>query len=558
MLITLAIWVVVAGLAGVIGAGYFSMTSGSSPAERLVVNLWLGAGILSNGWLTVALWLPLSPVTAILTAAVLLGVIIQTKPFRLRVATLGRDLAPDAWTLALAVGLASIVAAVVAVAPVTLIDTGIYHYPAARWLAEYGVVKGTALLDVQLGYASSWFALFAPCLHGGMKTRAAALGSGLALALWLSSAGFAGLRIYRGDGQPTDWFLVWATVLGVGAVSTLDGLLASSSPDVPTAALIITIAWVLLGQRPAAEPRSGWTAAALAAVALSIKLTAAPVLVVAGWLAWRASGWKWKTALSLAVMVIGLLLPVTVVRAMASGHPFFPSKLCALPVAWRYDMNPWQMADGTPRELTVAIRDQARWDWGALASPRYSQGPLDGLLDWRWLPAWPSHEPVAAGLLAASVVATLAMLLGRRQSVVGWGWVLGLGWFGSAYVLLQAPSLRFGVGYFVIPPALGLAYFSTHLPRWVPALLGAGLVTLLPFPASVPLWRPPRLTPTPVSIQQVNGMRLYQPVPQPGIFPRCGDSPLPCGSNIAPTVRLRDPRRGVAAGFIRGRPSGRE
>ncbi|MCS7080597.1 MAG: hypothetical protein NZ585_11210 [Chloracidobacterium sp.] len=554
MLITLAVWILLATLASVIGSACLAGSAGTNPTERFVVAVWAGVGVLANLWLVAALGTALTPWVAAVVAAVAVGAALRLSQLRLVWLENVRLRSPAALFSFTAVT----VAAAVAVAPVTLIDTGIYHYPAMRWLAEYGVVKGTALLDVQLGYASTWFALFAPFTHGGMKTRTAALGGGFALALWLTSAVLSGLRIVRGVGRTSDWFLVWATALGVGALSQVEGLLPSSSPDVPTAALIVTTAWVILSgeQSPDGVRAGGQWATVLAGVAVGIKLTAAPLLLVAGWLDWRAAGYGRRAALGLAAIGGAALLPVTLARVVASGCPLFPSKLFALSVPWRYEMNPWQVADGTPRELTVAIRDQARWDWGALASPRYSDGPLNGLLDWRWLPDWPSHEPVAAALLAGGLSATLVMLTPpmRCLRVPGWGWMLALGWLGGAYVLTQAPSLRFGVGYFVIPPALGLAQVSAGLPRWSPILPALGLAVLLPWPSAVPLVCPPRLTPTPVALENVNGMALYRPIPQPGVFPRCGDSPLPCGSNIDPTVRLRDPRRGVVAGFVRGCP----
>ena len=552
MLLTLAIWIVMIALAGLVGRVCLSGVDFFNPSEQFTVSLWVGVGVLSNLWLCTAFWLPLAPWVAALTAVILLLALRRMRPTRPLLPEWGKlRLSAAAGLLAVAL----VAAAAVAVAPVTLVDTGIYHYPAMRWLAEYGVVKGTALLDVQLGYASPWFALFAPWVHGGLKTRAAGLAGGFALALWLVGAGLAGLRLYRGTGRPGDWFFIWATALGIGALGTAEGLLASSSPDVLTAALIVVILWMMLDREnvplPARHGRD-WAVAALAGIAAAIKLTAVPLLLLAGWLVWQSAPRRRWTALAFVALGGAALLPVTLARVLTSGCPLFPSKLLALPVAWRYEMNPWQYSSGIPRSLTTVIRDQARWDWGALAVARYSTGPLNGWLDWHWLPGWPTHEPVAAGLLAGSGLATLVCLIRRRKMPASWMWALGTGWLGSVYVLLQAPSLRFGVGYFIVPLALGLGQLSGTFPRWSPLLVWSVVLCLLPFPSRLPLVRPPRLEPVPVVLTEVNGMKLYQPVPRPGIFPRCGDSPLPCGSNIDPTVRLRDPRRGVAAGFIRG------
>lgn len=41
-------------------------------------------------------------------------------------------------------------------------DTGLYHTGAIKWMAQYGLVKGLALLQIRYGLVSSWFCLAAP------------------------------------------------------------------------------------------------------------------------------------------------------------------------------------------------------------------------------------------------------------------------------------------------------------------------------------------------------------------------------------------------------------
>lgn len=64
--------------------------------------------------------------------------------------------------------------------PVTLYDTGFYHFQAIRWLALAGTTPGLALFFVPLAYPSSWLALSAPWEAGSLVARAASVTGSLA------------------------------------------------------------------------------------------------------------------------------------------------------------------------------------------------------------------------------------------------------------------------------------------------------------------------------------------------------------------------------------------
>ncbi|MCS7080197.1 MAG: hypothetical protein NZ585_09125, partial [Chloracidobacterium sp.] len=67
------------------------------------------------------------------------------------------------------------------------------------------------------------------------------------------------------------------------------------------------------------------------------------------------------------------------------------------------------------------------------------------------------------------------------------------------------------------------------------------------------LVRPRALRTPEVTVKRINDVAVYQPVEGP-----CWAAPLPCGLEIDPRIALRDPRRGLAAGFKRRIAAGPE
>src|SRR5690606_8335786 len=66
--------------------------------------------------------------------------------------------------------------------PSMVYDSGLYHYPLMRWMAEFGVAPGSALLHFRYGFSSSWLATAAAVDFGPWQGRAAAVTGGLAYA----------------------------------------------------------------------------------------------------------------------------------------------------------------------------------------------------------------------------------------------------------------------------------------------------------------------------------------------------------------------------------------
>ena len=133
-------------------------------------------------------------------------------------------------------------------------DTGDYHYPAIRWLAEFGSVAGVAHLIERLGFVSSVFSPVAP-FDAAFPTHALPVVNGFMLCLVAGQAALVMRRIVLSAARPSDWFLAAASlaILGIGL---LIGSFTTPTPDVSVMVLTIAAAWRMLTTCESTNSRS--------------------------------------------------------------------------------------------------------------------------------------------------------------------------------------------------------------------------------------------------------------------------------------------------------------
>jgi hypothetical protein len=193
----------------------------------------------------------------------------------------------------------------------------------------------------------------------------------------------------------------------------------------------------------------------------------------------------------------------------------------------------------------------------------------------------------ASNLLIVCVL-ILALATYRRQ-FAGKNWLLAIGLLGTALMIYGAPSLRFGVGYIAILLAcFAVAHhealdraarsITLRLTEYKPALLrqtttvlalllAAGGLTIglyrvvarTPAPRSetiaraedsrFPFLMPPRIYSAKVARLRLNDFDYYRPIESD----QCWGTQLPCvAEDPRADIMLREPARGIAAGFRRG------
>ena len=536
MLLLLGLWAVLLAVALPVGAACVRLVAPGqtrlAPADRFCLFAWCGLFALGSLLLALSLWTPLAPAPGIGIAVLAAAVALMNRRARdeLRAAALSRR---DAIAL-LPVGLACAFAAAVSLPPG---DTGLYHYPLIRWLADTGTVPGLALLHYRFGLSSSWLALAAPLDAGPWTGRVAALTGGLGFLLLASHLAIVAPRALRTEADDADRFLAiaYAIVLVAAAGQSLQG---SPSPNLAPAVAIVLSAWMLLRAREGDVPNLD-LAIVLAAGGTAVKLVTAPSLVVA--IAARAFAGNPRragTALGIAALLIG---PLLIANARASGCWLFPAAVSCMD-------GPSSVGTATAAAVTSDVLNWARYaDRSGLGMP---------FMSFEWIPAW-TAQPRNLGFLAAIVAGVVAFCTCRGSRGAS-----AAGLAGAIYFLVAAPDVRFAAGYIAI---LGGA--AAACPRWpvspIPApmrgpawsVIVAGCVVALGMgqalrhgvPANA--WLAPDALPGARTVARVvNGVRYRVTTGTD----ECWAETRPCAPYEPPqTLRLCDSQRGERGGFCR-------
>jgi hypothetical protein len=476
-------------------------------------------------------------------------------------------------------------------------DSGLYHLQYIKWLSEVGLVPGMGLIHWRLGISSSWFALAAPFNQGPLTGRMFTMPGGFCLWMLLLQTGIAVKHLIRQQGRKQDLFMLCSALLVIPLV-LFWGMPNSPSPDLPVICLEIVSAWAILSisfAHPVANQKSTRTITLaliiLAAGAMSMKLSAAPLLAVAGLFHLFHRGISFSKLLTAAGIVILILAPLAIAGVLISGCAFFPSTMLCMDL-------PWSLGQSVIAEKSRIIQEWAKW--GGAPTPA-------GATSWNWLVPWIYAEKVGSTLILITLTSAAIILCSakRRLTVGGSLPVIAIGLSGTAFMLCTAPSWRFGLGYLTLLPALvitlwGETVITAAFASPTAALLRnpALLVTIvalaialhchiLPRPsyklldiyfagnpeisADHPhfnLLLPPNAQNICNNIDPATGKTVvltkntlvekhaldfiyYQPAESE----TCWDSPLPCAASPADdppdNIALRDRKHGIAGGFIR-------
>ncbi|WAL61149.1 LIC_10190 family membrane protein [Thermocoleostomius sinensis] len=553
--------------------------------DRLIISQWLGVIVLAVTLLAVSLLAPLSLPIGVLVASVLCSLALMSPSARLELLGQFQQLKG-----VILLGYSAVVLSLAALLtrPVTWLDTGLYHYSAIQWLAQYGSVTGVALIFNNLGFVSAWFALSAPLNPAILGARGAAVLGGFVLLLavlhWLVCL----LQWIDNCGQASDRFgLIFLSLLLpiVLLFRLFTQILVSPSPDMPVAFLIGIVPWAILvidnAEIKPEPPRRRTNHAAiipliLSVGAMTIKLTTFPLLVI-GSLYYLTRNFRSGRQLGVGGVVAGLLLaPMLLAGIKMSGCPLYPSSVLCFDLPWLPSLE----------KITEVERGTHGWTtW--FGSPPDNENP------WLWLlRSWLQSERSNLGIVLLSLLSATAIVVSLKplleSSVRGKYWVLATGTLGFSFLMATAPFLRFALPYLLVLPSLvlliwyerifpraalsgdesgvALQYFfvppsvsSSYLSRLlgiphqiiVSIALAVIAVVLTIFLQRNPIahvFLPPPMRTTAFVTKQVNDITYFSPEVTGEV---CWDIPLPCGFIIDPDVRLRNPDRGVSSGFVR-------
>jgi hypothetical protein len=415
--------------------------------DQVVISIWIGLLILINVLLGVSLFTPLSPWVVIsLTLLLLVGSLLSRVNRRFI-----RELAQSP-SISTIIGLTGLTLGVAAYCSQVIVwyDSGLYHVQVIKWLSEHGLVPGLALIHSRFGFISSWFVLPASFDHGMLQGRLLSLPGALCLLLLLGHFLAAFVSVVRRHGRRQDLFMIAASLLAIPVIMVW-GMPNSPSPDFPVIVLAIVSAWAMLAISGQEGKSRGDEALLnvrmvpliLAAGAASIKLSAAPLVVVAACFYLFSDRMRAGRIAVAGSLILLALAPTAAAGIVTSGCLFYPAPFICLDL-------PWSLGADLAATESRLIRDYARWG-GMLPSAEYATS-------WNWIMPWLRAEKVSAALILLSLSA-LAMLVRTRARLTlrQHGYIVALGISGTAFMFYGAPNWRFGLGYMVMLPALAIA-----------------------------------------------------------------------------------------------------
>lgn len=453
MLFHLASWSLLSLFGALIGTAILAVFKSSvfcHVGDRVIAATWLGLLTMATSLLGLSVLVPLSPTVSFSLLTILTAVALSTESARRELMLwLSYLTGPVIFGL----GILGISAGLNSTRMVEAYDTALYHYQFVNWLSKFGTVRGFALLQERFGTSSSWFALAAPFDFGLYQRRVAGLTGGLALFLCSLHLALAACRVLYHRSNRADWFLIGGYVLIIPICLTWT-FEVSLSQDLPIWILTLLTGWLML---VVGDPKSGRTPVVgsdqgpvlpllLAAGALTVKLSAAPMVLIAGIFYWFNSSTKWVSRLVLAMSAMMISIPMFVTNVIASGCPLYPNSFLCLNV-------PWGVGKEAAKQSAAGITEWARW--GGPAPP--------GATTWNWILPWFSHldKLLLISFCCLCLVGFAASREWRGNQPLLY--VLGLTFVGTAFVSVSAPNPRFGAGYLALCPALFLTSIGPKL-----------------------------------------------------------------------------------------------
>ncbi|WP_139362224.1 LIC_10190 family membrane protein [Hymenobacter sp. CRA2] len=553
MLLVLLVWLLAAVVSTVFGAAAFRLAArlGVAGAERLPAPEWLslvGLALLTAG---LEVWSLAAPIDAWAQGVaggltvVLMGLNRRPLVSWWQAQLPARWAAPE-WAGALL--LALLVAWLLTFAAQVPInyDVGLYQLQTLQWTEHFAAVPGLGNLHGRLAFNSSLYlplALFKVSLPAGGVYALSSYAYPL-LSLAAVRPVVASLR-----GTAPDARLVWVPVLVLLLlVYTFQVWLSSVTSDCTTAALLALL-FLYYAQHPPGQATEAnrLVLVLLAALAVTFKLSALPVLLLPAYAVWAGrglQGWQrtWLLPLGLGLT---LGLPWLARNVVLSGYLVYP-----LPALDLFAVD-WKLPAPYARMEHNMIVNLAR---NSAQSP---YAPPHQTL-WEWWPNWwqpmrgfPGAVFIAG--LASPLVALWRWRRPRTTSEAGWagGWLVA--WLGSVFWFVAAPDFRFGAGFLVVAavwpwvgprwPGLGASRWLRYVPAgllvlWVLHNLRDPLYQLRHQPARFArrtVW--PELPPVPATVPVPVAPGLWVRVPREGF--QCWDAPLPCAHCAEAGLRLR-------------------
>ncbi|MBF0441379.1 MAG: hypothetical protein HQK54_05695 [Oligoflexales bacterium] len=617
--------------------------------DKFAISVWIGVILLSNALLAVGLFTSLNLANGISTAISLSLMSILISRLFLKERKLWQEI-KELFTKSFIASfiLIQVGVAIYVVRPIIIWDdSGLYHLGVIRWLNEYGSVTGLAKVSDRFGTTSAWLALAAPFNSAEFGTLFATFTGGFALFMLSIHNLFSVTEILDGKGKRADWLILICSMLMLPFIVAVS-LAISPSPDVPVIVCTAIAAWsmlLLIERQDSPDEKSifdyRFFPVFIGIGVVSIKLAGLLLLLSsAAFYVLRNDGKFIKRVLLCGVISLFVLLPFLLTNYKTSGCVLFPGDLFCFNVPWHVsgkglilgvlnfarttggaDLkigDPWFLEWCTKNSVFGFLILASIFSFIEIFSPRHFIKykfnfifSLIGiliiflLLTRKISALW--QPPIIAAIPVAIITSCSILSLFQKShplqslekcEISTCFWIVFMGLSGTMYVLWQAPSIRFGLGYGAIAPSLicslhlhesiskrrsfneivkrytkavplpviisivVLLFFSagrfnkSYTEAYIPTAIANGKITVSDNKYA-PIFFPYKTMPFVGAREQLRSFRLIKMkvgnfdyfVPSDGAV--CWNSPLPCHHGMLHEIKLRDISQGLKAGFVK-------
>lgn len=360
--------------------------------------------------------------------------------------------------------LAVMITAIAATASPTNSDTGLYHAQAIKWIETYKTVPGLANLHERFGYNSSWLVANALFSMSFLKVQSFHL---LPSTLFLICVIYFYGGIYNIAAGKTKLSDLARTAFFIAAFLFLNLEISSPGTDLPVTLIlwVISSEWIKLmeNQSDAIQDHAKWLVL-ISFLCITIKVSSAPILILALWYVIRELRQKRIIRSLLTVLVFGLFIFVPFIsrNIIISGHLVYPG----------FSFDPihveWSISPETIEGEKFAIK------WFALL-PRVSREDYQAMTLQTQYRIWffdqlPRYKAILAYI--AGIPFVWILLLAFRKWRIwlkenkGYLWIVLTLYAGVIFWLISAPAFRFGFGFLLgAITATGIPIIALMIPK---------------------------------------------------------------------------------------------
>ena len=443
-------------------------------------------------------------------------------------------------------------------------DTGGYHFGLIKWLSEYGIVNGLAHLEPRFGFNSSWLSLGALINHGILDGRSGAIINGY---LFFCCTYQIYLFYKNRTSNLENNFLIIALLL-VLPYSIRAGVVLSPSPDFPIHLIGPIAGFIVLKQGTKAYK----LLFLLAGISFNIKLSAVPLIL---WITFMYRRDFFQRA-HLSILFGSLLIvPILLANFYSSGYPVYPSTILSFGSDWSL---PTEMAN----QIKSSIYDYAAFTPEHWLKAKDSTTAIQKIYLW----CTSRYEFITFILIIISLISFAYFYNAKDKNEINHfeniKLLIGLSIVGSAFFLYTAPTIRFGIQWLIIGPAILLAYIA--LNNKIKILYGSALIISIALPMIFilsPMANTQKLIYSAINQQKIihEGRSQFNPVLPPklpnistlddlkgnavevqslkyttgqyeiniALGPQCWNTPIPCATQV--NFELLRPDIGYSGGF---------